>query len=343
MGLVGFIVGLGLGVLVVQPDPEPESDGGVVTPPSVTEPATSTTLEADPEAAGVSVVIPGFPDALVAIARTSGSFLNHVLWPYAGDVIVRSMTGGEDVLFDVSSQFIAMSEDVPGLDGGVLSLGRFHSMRPVASGAVSYAWHDSTLGSLAYTANESGNTVLYTVRADLQSIEIVSIPTPNAKVVGWGDWGWAIQGDTDEMVLLTPEGEFKDSETGVGLDTHASGWVLAGAGTEAKLVSAGGGVRRLTLDMGIGTLEDAQFSPDGEKVAVTGTSGIAVFDLGSDQIVVLADFPAPSLAWSSDSRFVLAPTASGVVVFDLEEPARPHLVLREHSILAVGTSALSSS
>ncbi|MGD2042605.1 MAG: hypothetical protein PVJ28_03080 [Acidimicrobiia bacterium] len=343
MGLVGFVVGLGLGVMVVQPDPEPETGDAVVTTPSVAEPTTSTTLEVAPEALGVSGAIPGFPDALVVVARTSGSFLNHVLWPYAGDVIVRSMTGGGDVMLDVSSQFIAMSEDVPDLDGGVLSLGRFHSMRPVASGALSYAWHDSTLGSLSYTASASGSTVLYTVRADLQSIEVAMIPAPGATVVGWGDWGWAIQRDADEMVLLTPEGEFKDSESGLALDTHASGWVLARSGTGAKLVSAGGGVRLLSGDLGVGTLSEAQFSPDGAKVAVTGTSGIAVVDLGSDEAVVLADFPTASLAWSSDSRFVLAPTASGVVVFDLEDPTRPYLVLREHSVLAVGTSPLSSS
>lgn len=340
--LLGFVVGLGLGVLVVQPDPGADLEAATAT--STTAATTTTTAGDEPLAGqGVADVVPEFPDAIVGVARTSGSALEHVLWPVSGEPIVRAMTGGNNVILDAESQFIAMSDEVPANEGDLLSLGRFNTIRALTTGVSSYAWNDSTVGLLSYTAQDGENTALYTVRADLQSVSIVESLGPDVTVVGWGDWGWALQQRPDEIVLLNAEGQFKDSETGVALATHESGWVFAVDGDHEKLVSSGGGVRLLDAELSVGTPRTASFSPDATKVAVAGTFGIEVLDLESDRVVSLADFPAPSLAWSSDSRFVVAPTAAGVVVFDLEDPTRSYLSLRDHWFLTVGVTPLSPS
>lgn len=342
MALAGFVVGLGLGVLVVQPGVQDSGEAGL-TSPTIPETTTTSTSVVAPEALGAAAVIEGFPDAIVAVARTSGSALDHVLWPVSGEVTVRPMTGGADVILDVGSQFIALSEEVPGSDGRLLSMGRFNTMRAVASDALSYAWHDSTIGALSYTARRGESTVLYSVRADLLSVPVAEITYSDATLIAWGDWGWALQQTSDEILLLNPDGEMKDIESGVGLASHPTGWVLVAEGDAMKLVSAGGGVRGIGPSPDVGNIRGARFAPDASRVAVAGDSGVAVVNLETGEALDFATLPVSSLAWSSDSRFVLAPTASGVAVFDLEQPARTRAVLREHWMLVVGTVPLRSS
>jgi hypothetical protein len=341
--LVGFVVGLGLGIVVVQPPPQTDLEVAAVTTTTVPERVASTVLDETQEGDGVSDVIPGFPDAIVGVARTSGSALEHVLWPVSGEPITRAMTGGGDVALDAGSQFIAMSEELSGTDGRLLSLGRFNTIRALTTGVSSYAWHDSTIGSLAYTVEDDGGTGLYTVRADLQSDSVVDLLEPEVAIVGWGDWGWALQQGPGEIALLNPDGEFKDSEAGVALATHPSGWIFAVEDDEEKLVSSGGGVRRLDAALDVGTPRAARFSPDASKVGVAGTFGIDVIVLDTGDVMSLADFPAPSLSWSSDSRFLVAPTAAGIVVFDLESPTRGYVALRPYWFLAAGVTPLSPS
>ena len=102
---------------------------------------------------------------------------------------------------------------------------------------VSYAWHDSEGARLAYTQLEGETSRLLTVKADLNPVPVVDLPNASAVVVGWGDWGWAIQQGPDEIVLLTPDGAFKDSEVGVAIATHESG--LAQCWSEATWACQG--------------------------------------------------------------------------------------------------------
>lgn len=343
VGLIGFVVGLGLGVVVVQPDSEPATEQDLVTVPAQAQEATDTTVEVDPRSQGVAESIPGFSDTLVAVARNSGSSLDHVLWPLEGEVIVRSMTGGSGVELDAWAQFIALAEEIPGAEGGVLRMGRFSTMRPIATDALSYSWHDSEIGHLAYTAHDGEETTLYTVKPDLGSVTVARIPAPGASVVGWGSWGFAIQQDPGTVVLLNPTGELRDTESGRALATHPNGWVLATEDGEVKLISGGGGVRRISAVLDVGTIATAAFSPDMSTVAIAGTTAVAVLDLETEDVVAEADVLTSSLAWSSDSRFVLLPTPSGVGVIDLEDPTRSHAVLRRQWILAVGVVPLDSS
>jgi len=342
LGAVGFALGLGLGVLVVSPGAGTTEDTPVPTTVAAAE-SPETTLEDPADELGVAGAVPGFPDAIVAIARTSSSSLDHVLWPLEGDPRVRSMAGGDDVVLDAGSVFIAMSDGVPGIDGTLLSMGRFNSIQPVAAGVVSYAWHDSEGARLAYTQLEGDATRLFTVRADLNPTPVAELPTATAEVVGWGDWGWAIQQTPDEIVLLTPDGDFKDSETGVAFATHESGWVFAVEGDEAKLVSAGGGVRKIQTPFSVGTVRGATFSPDGSKIAVIGATGVAMLVIETQEVTELMGFATPSVSWSSDSRFVLAVAPLGLAIIDLEAIDTGFSVLDSYTAVAVGVVPLRSS
>ena len=64
-------------------------------------------------------------------------------------------------------------------------------------------------------------------------------------VEAWGDWGFAIQDDArDSIVLFTDAGEIKDTNTGRILDSDGNGW-LAIENQSVSLLSSGGGVRML--------------------------------------------------------------------------------------------------
>lgn len=354
LGVVGFVLGLGLGVLVVgstgQEVPEPDSLrlAAEEESPETTLVEEVTEITPPDGAMGVVGAVPDFPDAIVAIARTATSALDHVLWPRKGEVRVRSMTGGEGVALDATSQFIAVSDGVPGLEGDVLSMGRFNSISSVASGVLSYAWHDSRAALLSYTDTAGENTRLLTTRINLAPEVVVEMPSADAMVAAWGDWGWAINQQPNEIVLLTPQGDFKDSEPGVAYASHPSGWVFAteetSGETRAKLVSAGGGVRRIETPLNLGDIVDAAFSPNGSRVAIAGSRGLAVLDVETDEVSNLMGFATSSVSWSSDSRFVLAPASPGVLVIDLEEqPARRYHVLGRHSVVAVSVVPLRSS
>ncbi|HEU4894197.1 MAG TPA: hypothetical protein VFT85_00040 [Acidimicrobiia bacterium] len=343
VGAVGFALGLGLGVLVVSPGPDTTDDTPVPTTVAAESPVT--TIEEPVATPGVAAAVPGFPDAIVAVARTSSTSLDHVLWPLEGEPRIRSMAGGDDVVLDAGSVFIAMSDGVPGIDGYLLSMGRFNSIQPVAAGVVSYAWHDSEGARLAYTQLDGETSRLLTVRADLDPTPVVQLPTASAEVVGWGDWGWAIQQTPDEIVLLTPDGAFKDSEAGVAVATHESGWVFAVEGDEVKLVSAGGGVRRIQAPLDVGTVRGAVFSPDGSKIAVIGSTGVSLLVIETQEVMQLMGFATPSVSWSSDSRFVLAAAPLGLSVIDLavEGAIVGYSVLDPYSAVAVGVVPLRSS
>ena len=335
----GFVVGLGLGVLVVGPTPEMLEDPSAVTTPPGDPPMVTAPEDLVPP--GVGEVIPGFPDAIVVVSGTVGTALERILWPNQAPLILAPMTAGAGVELDARAQYVALANTVPGLEGAVLSMGRGNDVSPVASGVTGYVWHDSTPGWLGYTVDLNGVTQVFKVEGRPVATHVVDWDEPTRRVVAWGDWGWALQGAAD-VVLLTGEGDFRDSEAGNALASHQSGWLFMVEGEAPKLVSSGGGVVRIPADLGLGEPMAAAFSPDGGLVAVSGRGGVVVVDPSDGSVVELSGLTTDTIAWSSDGRFVLTGTGAGVVAFDLETgEVRP--VLRGHSVVEVGVVPLGSS
>jgi hypothetical protein len=105
LALVGFGPGIALGTLISSPLER-------LTPTGEQSDQTPGVGPSEPdigESEGISIVIPGFPDALAAVENDAGSGLTHLLWPVAGSPVARSMTGGSDVRFDARGRFLALS------------------------------------------------------------------------------------------------------------------------------------------------------------------------------------------------------------------------------------------
>lgn len=332
---LGVAVGLGAAIVFVTPtgsSPTPTSGAGEMAPPITSE---------DPEVPepGISEVVEGFPDALVAIGRSAGSSLTHLLWPYAGGLNTSPMAGGEEAAFDSSGRYLALTAQVPGADGVVLSMGRHNQIRNVAAGVTGFSWHDSRPGVLAFTTVSEGAWQLATVTSSFQPEVLMESESDIGRIAAWGDWGWALQSGT-EVTLLTTNGELKDTEPGTVLASHQTGWLFL-EDNGPKLVSAGGGVIILQTELAVGSPRAAVFSPDGSRLAVAGPRGVSIVNLDSEAIETL-DVPADTLGWSSDSRFLLAASGIGVTVLDGEEKSVQR-ILREHSVLTVAVVPLTGS
>lgn len=335
----GFVVGLGLGVLVVAPTPDTLDEPVRVTTPIGDPPLVTSPDDGVPP--GVGQVVPDFPDAMVVVSGTVGSALERTLWPNQAPMTSAPMTSGHMVELDSRSQYVALSNTVPGLEGSVVSMGRGNDVNPVASGVTGYVWHDTTAGWMGYTVDGEGVTQVFKTEGRPVPSHVVEWGEPDRRVVGWGDWGWALQGAAD-VVLLNEAGAFRDSEAGTALASHGSGWLFMIESGAPKLVSSGGGVVRIPADLDVGEPMAAEFSPDGDLVAVSGQGGVVVVDPSDGSVVELSGLITDTIAWSSDGRFVLTGTGAGVVVFDLETgEVRP--VLRDHSVVEVGVVPLGTS
>jgi hypothetical protein len=335
---VGFGLGFALGTLVAGPTDGPNAA-------DVSEPTTPSTIADQAEDVvdkGVSGVVPDFPDALVAVGDSVGSGHDHLLWPVGGPLVVRSMTGGQRVRLDTTGQYVALSEVAPDLAGQLLSVGRSNRIRLVSSGVISYVWHDTESGQLAYTAEDEEEWRLYRMSGGFDPQLVVSGDASGATVAAWGDWGFAIQLSDGRVQLLTQGGEPRDIESGVALASHASGWVLV-EGDSLKLVSAGGGVRLLEDADPPGEILAAAFSPGGERVALLGREGLVVVNPADpDATKRFPGSPGDWVRWSSDSRFVVAPAQNGLRIHDLEN-GDSHQVLLRNRILTAAVVPLTSS
>lgn len=286
-----------------------------------------------PESAGISAVIPGFPDSLVAVGGGVGAGVEVWHWPADGPLVTRGMTDGEDVRFDATGQFVAVTEPIPGLQGNLLSMGRFNRIMAVRSEVTSFAWHDSRSGEVAFTTEDEGRWQLYRAARTLVPQIVLDGRFERGSVIAWGEWGYAIQIEDDQVALVNGEGGFKDFEAGEAYASHESGWVFM-TDQDLKIVSAGGGVRRfMPLPEDLDPISAASFAPDASKVAMAGRFGVVVLDRETEELLELSPaFPADWVTWSSDSRFVLAPAQSGVYVHDLES-GETHQVLTGRSVV----------
>lgn len=307
---ISFVAGLGLGVITLAPDQQATIGDA---------PSSGSELESAPSLIGTAGAVPGFPDSVIAIAATENSALDRIYWPTRGEPVVRAMADGNNVVLSPNAEFVAFSSQVPGLEGSILSIGRFNLIRAISPGVTSYAWHDGENDLLSYTIENAGQTRLLTVNSTGLKDEIPWEGPPGATIASWGSWGWAIQSTPDQITLLAPDGNFKDTEPGRALASHSTGWILAMEGTEPKLVSAGGGVKRFATGSDFGIVAAAAFSPDGAKIAIFGSRGIAILARTSEEALFISDSSTSWASWSSDSRFLISSAATGFVSHDIEK------------------------
>jgi hypothetical protein len=247
----------------------------------------------------------------------------------------------ELVKFDASSRAVAIASDVPGASGKLLSMGVPRRVWPVATDVTGFSWHDHEPGLIAYTQVVGGELLLWTVDSALEPRLVTQGIGLGESVAAWGEWGFAIQGE-GEIVLLTRSGDIRTRVAGRVLDSDPSGWLVVAEGDSLQLVSSGGGVDRFDVDLAtLGEVRAAAISPDRNKVVVAGEDGHLI--LGADREPVLTPIGAgyPQLSWSSDSRYVLSPSLAGVLFIDTEMDGRSQRELAHLNIIAVAAVPLT--
>ena len=342
VALIAFLVGLGIGVIFV--GPVVDTTPSTLDSPALAEepePAESGPVPSEPTDLGVSEIVPDFPDALVGIGRSPGRAFEHLLWPIRGSLVARTMNGGDNVAFDRASQFIAHTSSLPDLEGLLLSMGRFTSIRPAQTGVTGFQWHDTRSGLLAFTSDSDGEWGLFRMSADLSPRPVSADQPAGTRVTAWGDWGFAVANGS-QTVLLNPEGQQRAVFDGSVLASDGGGWLFAST-PEPRLVSAGGGVEVLRGLEVVGSIRGARFSPNGARLAVVGTAGVAVVELADGDEIRFSGLSGSNwVEWSSDSRFLIRSAASGLTIDDTLSGASYRL-LQGRTILAAGVRPLTRS
>jgi len=309
----GLVIGAGLAVLVLRPGAPEDA-------------VTSTTAgaEAGVVLGGIAETIDGFPDGLVAVTRGDGQSLELLIWPIRGEPIERTIPVGvsrppDAVDFDVSGRRIATLLPVPDHADGVLYAGVPQDAAIIATDVTGYAWHDSDASQLAYTTFVDDELQLWAVHQGNGEPGLVTRAVGiDGHVEAWGDWGFAIQDDArDNIVLFTDTGEIKDTNIGRILDSDGTGW-LAIDNQGVSLLSSGGGVRGLQMEGLEGQLLAGRFSDDGQWLALLSSEEVQVVHVEDGATPVASDGRpgVPQLAWSSDGRFVAYPGSRGIWVLD---------------------------
>ena len=310
---VGLIVGAGVSVLLLAVESDVPS---TTTTTAQTEPA--------PTLGGIADAVEGFPDGLTSVTRSDGNSLELLTWPLRGEPYQRTIPVGvssppSPVAFDVSGRRIAALLPVPEARAGVLFTGPPLTSEIIATDVTGYAWHDSDPSRLAYSSSIDGEMIVWATQPGSTEPELlIRAVGIEGHVAAWGDWGFAVQDEVrDGVVLFTETGEIKDTKGGRVLDSHESGW-LAVDSEGVSLLSAGGGVRGLDREGLGGDVLAGQFSDDGGALALLNVDGVQVVSLEDDsELLESGGRPGvPQLAWSSDGRFVLYPGVRGIWVID---------------------------
>ena len=274
---------------------------------------------------GVGAAIPGFPDGLnLLVSPGEGRALEVLTWPHQGEPIYRSVPLGDIDLaatahFDASGQFLAAATSTP--DGLTLSSGRPNGYRVVASGITGFAWHDSAPADLAWSKFEDGELQIWV--SDDAGVGELSVRAVGVGeyLMAFGDWGFAVSDGGRVNYILDPRGELVESIAGRIVASHQSGLLLVTDTVAGSLVAT----TDLETILDIRTAEPsivigAEFSPNGDRVALTGFEALTIAALGD--VVEIETFPiragSDSISWSSDGRFVLVSAFRGVAVLDTE-------------------------
>lgn len=312
--LLGFVVGIGFGSTFLATSSETGPEESAQTP-----------IDAEgvggavPEDGGLSEIVLGFDHTLVAVARGSEDVVDLLIWPADGGVTTNAIRNGYRMSIDASGQHYAMLTPLPGDSDLLLSTGRYHSIVPKVTGVHSYAWHETTAGLLAFTTVAENGWHLEELLPSGRVEEVAGGPEAESMLVGWGEWGYALQIPGTGTLLLTPEGEIKDVDPGVVFSTSAGEWMPA-RDESFMLLSSGGGVQRIRVEEELGDVQNAAISPEGDLIAVVSASGLHVVTRA--QASVIAGYEGPVVGtptWSPDGRFVAVLGTRGAVVLDVVE------------------------
>jgi hypothetical protein len=318
--LVGIGLGFAFSLLFNNPVPDAE--------PASPEGLTATTLV---PASGVGAVIPEYPDGInILVSPGEGRALEVLTWPLQGEPFYRSIPLGDIDLdgtaqFDASGQFLAATTATP--DGLVLRGGRPNTFGVVASGVTGFAWHDSNPADLAWSTFEDGELQIWVSEDAGLGEVVVSGVGLGDQVVAFGDWGFAVAtrgGDpASQSHVLDASGAVVGSIAGRIVASHHSGQFLV-THTGGVVVALEPDLQTL-LVLGLegsseGDVIGAEFSPTGDRVALTGVAGLTIVELSDSLEMETYSIRAgsESTSWSSDGRFVLASAFRGVAVLDTE-------------------------
>ncbi|HVR78023.1 MAG TPA: hypothetical protein VMS99_06470 [Acidimicrobiia bacterium] len=339
--VAGLLIGIGVTVLAFRAE-----DG---------RPLTETTIaaqdSADSSGRGVAGVIDGFPDGLVTTVRADGRSLELLVWPLRGELYQRAIPVGaanppNPVVFDRSGRRLATILPLPDEPFGVLYAGVPENAAIVEVDVTGFAWHDSIPSALAFTTNVDDEMLLWVTGASMRNAELRSRSVGiEGGVVAFGDWGYALQDERrNSIVLLTDNGEIKDSHPGRVIASHESGW-LAIDDEGLKLLSAGGGIRGVLDSDLVTTPMTAEFSPDRRMLAVLSLDGVGVVSLDDGLEVARSDRRpgvAAGVVWTSDGRFVAYPGTRGLIVVDTSS-GEVNEILGDRIITGLGILPLSGT
>lgn len=327
---VWLLVGMGLGFAIsllfnnVVPDVEPATPGVATTtpvPPS-----------------GIGAVIPGYPDGMnVLVSPGEGRALEVLTWPLQGEPFYRSVPLGDIDLagtaqFDASGQFLAATTSTP--DGLTLMSGRPNTFGVVASRVTGFAWHDSDPADLGWSTFEDGELQIWVSDDAGRGNLVLRVVGAGTQLVAFGDWGFAVTevsgmfdgALTFQTLLLDISGETMSTLDGQVMSSHDSGLLVVEHRGETSVVSVlqdHSGIEivaDITSALNDPSVVGARFSPTGDRIAVTGFSGVTVLALDDPGDSAFFDIRAGSdaISWSSDGRFVLISLFRGVSVVDTE-------------------------
>lgn len=298
---------------------------------------------------GIGDLIPGFKDGLLAITSSDNSTMDLTVWPVAGtsfdrDVPLGVSTSDQEVRFDASGRRIATMSYVPGEAFSGLSAGAPDSISLIDIGVTGYAWHDSAPGEMAFTTQERGGQQLWTMDAGSTAPELLtSLDLVTGGVVAWGEWGFAVEHLAAGTVsILKPSGVTAEIHEGRLIGSSPSGRLVID-NDDVSVIGDGLDLNFEGRFDGVGNSLVAEISPDGRRLAVLGDSGILVLPLEGDSSVIRTEprFGVAQIAWTSDSRFILIPSARGIAVFDTQT-SRLDYVLGDRTVLGVSVLPLNN-
>ena len=313
---------------------------------------------------------PGFDIGIAAIVESDVQGLDWIDWPPAEALAPVSVTRlpfgdlGATVLptLDSSGHFVAVEvpmNDRSGLGSlsrsfgdvgptSVLYAGPLAAVDTVASDVTGHAWHDSTPGLLAYSTESDGELGFWTISQTSENNVTNMIGFSGAHVVGYGNWGWALQDAVGDTVhIFNDFGELLRSEPGEFLDSHSSGHLLLldeGAVVEVnpagrrREVRLGAEVQDVlaVLD-GVGDLWVAIFAPNPGRYALIGNRGMALIE-GESTTIYSQDPSRPHIVAGGDN--VMYPQRAGVVVIDLTT-GEDFVILQNENVRTVAFQSAS--